>query len=43
MLVGMNTPQKEVWVDESLNRLRVAVAQGVGGTFDVVQPANLKV
>jgi len=36
LLVGMSTPQKELWVDQNLNRLRVAVAQGVGGSFDVV-------
>jgi N-acetylglucosaminyldiphosphoundecaprenol N-acetyl-beta-D-mannosaminyltransferase len=36
LLVGMSTPQKELWVDQNLDRLRVAVAQGVGGSFDVV-------
>ncbi len=36
LLVGMSTPQKELWVDQNLNRLQVAVAQGVGGSFDVV-------
>jgi N-acetylglucosaminyldiphosphoundecaprenol N-acetyl-beta-D-mannosaminyltransferase len=35
LLVGMSTPQKELWVDQNLNRLQVAVAQGVGGSFDV--------
>lgn len=36
LFVGMSTPQKELWVDQSLNQLHVAVAQGVGGSFDVV-------
>ncbi len=36
LLVGMSTPQKELWVDRNLAQLRVCVAQGVGGSFDVI-------
>lgn len=36
LFVGMSTPQKELWVDQNLSRLHIAVAQGVGGSFDIV-------
>jgi N-acetylglucosaminyldiphosphoundecaprenol N-acetyl-beta-D-mannosaminyltransferase len=36
LLIGISTPQKELWGDHNLARLRVPVCQGVGGSFDVV-------
>jgi N-acetylglucosaminyldiphosphoundecaprenol N-acetyl-beta-D-mannosaminyltransferase len=36
LLIGMSTPQKELWVDRNLAQLQVGVAQGVGGSFDVI-------
>jgi len=36
LLVGMSTPQKELWVDRNLAKLKVSVCEGVGGGFDVV-------
>ena len=36
LLVGMSTPAKEVWGHQNLQRLKVPVVQGVGGSFDVV-------
>jgi N-acetylglucosaminyldiphosphoundecaprenol N-acetyl-beta-D-mannosaminyltransferase len=36
LLVAISTPQKELWVDRNLGSLEVAVAQGVGGSFDVI-------
>jgi N-acetylglucosaminyldiphosphoundecaprenol N-acetyl-beta-D-mannosaminyltransferase len=36
LLVGMSTPRKETWADETLHALNVSVCQGVGGSFDVV-------
>ncbi len=36
LLVGMSTPQKELWVDRNRAKLRVSVCEGVGGGFDVV-------
>ena len=35
LLIGMSTPRKEFWVDQNLEKLKVSVAQGVGGSFDV--------
>jgi N-acetylglucosaminyldiphosphoundecaprenol N-acetyl-beta-D-mannosaminyltransferase len=35
LLIGMSTPRKEFWVDQNLSQLKVSVAQGVGGSFDV--------
>lgn len=36
LLVGMPSPFKEVWIHDHLETLRVPVAFGVGGTFDVL-------
>ena len=36
LLVGISTPFKEKWIAQHLNRLRVPVCHGVGGSFDVV-------
>lgn len=36
LLLGMSTPQKELWGDRNLPLLNVAVCQGVGGSFDVL-------
>jgi len=36
LLIGMSTPQKELWADRNLSRLRISVCEGVGGGFDVV-------
>jgi len=36
LLVGMSSPRKELWVDQNLSQLKVCVAQGVGGSFDVI-------
>lgn len=36
LLIGMSTPQKELWGDRHLHSLDVAVCQGVGGSFDVL-------
>lgn len=36
LLIGMSTPQKELWGDRHLHSLNVAVCQGVGGSFDVL-------
>lgn len=36
VLIGMGTPQKELWADRNLAELSVSVCQGVGGGFDVV-------
>jgi N-acetylglucosaminyldiphosphoundecaprenol N-acetyl-beta-D-mannosaminyltransferase len=36
ILIGMSTPQKELWADRNRERLNVTVCQGVGGGFDVV-------
>jgi N-acetylglucosaminyldiphosphoundecaprenol N-acetyl-beta-D-mannosaminyltransferase len=36
LLVGMGTPQKELWGEQSRSALRVPICQGVGGSFDVI-------
>jgi N-acetylglucosaminyldiphosphoundecaprenol N-acetyl-beta-D-mannosaminyltransferase len=36
LLIGMSTPQKELWGDRHLQSLNVPVCQGVGGSFDVL-------
>jgi N-acetylglucosaminyldiphosphoundecaprenol N-acetyl-beta-D-mannosaminyltransferase len=36
LLIGMSTPQKELWGDRHLHSLNVPVCQGVGGSFDVL-------
>lgn len=36
VLLGMGTPQKELWGDRNLASLNAVVCQGVGGSFDVV-------
>ena len=36
VLIGMSTPQKELWADRNLAQLEVSICQGVGGGFDVI-------
>ena len=36
VLLGMGSPQKEIWGDANLNSLNAVVCQGVGGSFDVI-------
>jgi N-acetylglucosaminyldiphosphoundecaprenol N-acetyl-beta-D-mannosaminyltransferase len=36
VLVGMGTPQKELWADRNFGKLEATICQGVGGGFDVV-------
>jgi len=36
VLIGMSTPQKELWADRNIDKLHATVCQGVGGGFDVI-------
>ena len=36
LFLGMSTPTKELWGDNNLPHLNVAVCQGVGGSFDIL-------
>ena len=36
LLVAMGSPRQELWIYENRERLRIPVAVGVGGTFDVL-------
>ena len=36
VLIGMSTPQKELWADRNFDKLDSAICQGVGGGFDVI-------
>jgi N-acetylglucosaminyldiphosphoundecaprenol N-acetyl-beta-D-mannosaminyltransferase len=36
LFVAMGSPRQELWVDRNRNSLRVRVALGVGGTFDIL-------
>jgi N-acetylglucosaminyldiphosphoundecaprenol N-acetyl-beta-D-mannosaminyltransferase len=40
ILLGMGTPQKEIWGDGNLNKVNALVCQGVGGSFDVIAGAT---
>jgi N-acetylglucosaminyldiphosphoundecaprenol N-acetyl-beta-D-mannosaminyltransferase len=40
VFVGMGSPKQEYWIEENAKALRVPVAMGVGGSFDVL--AGLK-
>lgn len=36
LLVGMNSPKKEYWLAQNMERLNVPFCMGVGGSFDVI-------
>lgn len=36
LFVGMGAPRQDLWIDRNRSRLRVGVAMGVGGCFDVL-------
>jgi len=42
LLVGMGTPRQERFIESHWDRLRVGVAIGVGGSFDVIAGARLR-
>jgi N-acetylglucosaminyldiphosphoundecaprenol N-acetyl-beta-D-mannosaminyltransferase len=42
LLVGMGSPRQERFIDEHWERLRVGVAVGVGGSFDVIAGVRMR-